>query len=494
MFVDLPPDLQVIQRRWRALEERQNGRTLQDAVYAREFGPRFAPLFAELPMLGWTATVRPRALASVLGLSWQPVALMGAWCRPERMLILGTAESLAQRPAGEDVIALVARVSGVPSSRIETNRVAEVGEVEIYRGVRRFLEALRSEGIGPRQVLIDMTGGKKSMSASAALAGFISGCPLAYVDYGEYDSGGRIPVAGTEYPRLLRNPLEELGHLERRDVFAAFTRSDFGEAERLAWSLAQRLYEPREPECLAKLAKGYAQWDAFQFRDARRALDRAMNSLDRFADQGGWRWARAVRMALPANLEALHALEQVGEQAATLEAGLPLLLWYLAAADRLLAAGKLSLATMLSYAAVERYIDLCLWVDFHLNDLRPDYGLVRSRLDLSRYESAGRALFGPGYQPQEPDGPLMFGNGAQLLAALDPGRLGEDDLPRLGSLAQARNRCEYEHGFVPRVPGRDQVKGFVQTAEQVVAHICGGVEELHRRLAPYCLAAVEEDA
>ena len=50
----------------------------------------FAPLFAGLPLHGAPAGFeRPRALVSVLGFSWQPVALMAAWARPERMLAIG---------------------------------------------------------------------------------------------------------------------------------------------------------------------------------------------------------------------------------------------------------------------------------------------------------------------------------------------------------------------------------------------------------------------
>jgi hypothetical protein len=65
------------------------------------------------------------------------------------------------------------------------------------------------------------------MSASAALAGFLAGAPLVYVDYHEYHGLNRIPVAGTEYSRLMKNPLEVLGELELRDVFLCFQLQRF---------------------------------------------------------------------------------------------------------------------------------------------------------------------------------------------------------------------------------------------------------------------------
>jgi len=471
----LPQNLVDLQSRWLSLERKE-----QDELYASQFGPRFAPLFAELPLHGAPALLgKPRALVSVLGFSWQPVALMAAWCKPQRMLVLGSDDSLALAPGGEGVLSLIARIAGVSRDAIEPVRIGDPGEADIYRTVRDFLHR---SGVAAREVFIDPTGGKKSMSASAALAGFLAGAPLVYVDYAEYHGPNRIPVPGTEYPRLLTNPLEVMGELEMRAIFCAFDRSDFHEAERLAQRLAERLYEPREAECLAKLARGYGAWDRFDFVGARQALGEASNELNRFAAQGGWAWAAQVRAALAVNLPALDALANVQKQPASLEEGLPLLAWYLAAARRLLNAEKASLAVLLTYAAVERYVDLCLWVDFQLDDEKPDYSLVADRLDRAKYDEAGRRLFGKDYKPREPDGPLMFANGAQLLAALAPERLDFGQLGPLKGLSNARNKCEYEHGFVPSTPSPDHVERYLNEAMKIIAVACSGEGELVRRM------------
>lgn len=476
----LPPQLLEIQRRWLALGREKDGRAQQDELYARKFAEPFARLFSGLPLHGAPPDMpRPRALVSVLGLSWQPVALMAAWCRPERMLVLGTEDSLALSSGGEGILSVVARVARIPRDGIEPVRVGDPGEADIYRAVRDFL---RQSGVPPREVFVDPTGGKKSMSTSAALAGFLAGAPLVYVDYGEYHGPNRIPVAGTEYPRLLVNPLEVLGDLELRDIFGAFNRSDFQEAGRLAGRLAARLYEPREAECLAKLARSYGAWDRFDFGGAREALGEAQNFLDRFANQGGWAWAPAVRAALDRNMQALDALASIQKQPERIEDGVPLLVWYLAAARRLLDAEKPSLALLLTYAAVERYVDLCLWIDFGLDDERPDYSRVGKWLDHEKYNEAGRRFFGNEYKPRCLDGPLMFANGAQLLAALKPERLKLEDLGPLKGLSSDRNKCEYEHGLLPQAPSREDVKRHLEKACEIVARVRGGKEALEKPL------------
>jgi hypothetical protein len=47
---------------------------------------------------------------------------MAAWARPERMLVIGTKESLALKVAGEGVLTLVSRLSGVERDQIRRRR------------------------------------------------------------------------------------------------------------------------------------------------------------------------------------------------------------------------------------------------------------------------------------------------------------------------------------------------------------------------------------
>lgn len=470
--VCLPPHLREIQERWRPLHRKD-----QDELYAREFAAPFAPLFADLPLYGGPDSLKkPKALVSVLGFSWPPVAMMAAWCRPERMLVIGSEESLKLSVAGERVVSLIARVARIDRDAITVARAGDPGETDIYRAVRDFL----ASGISPREIFIDPTGGKKSMSASAALAGFLAGAPLVYVDYTEYHPQSRIPVPGSEYPRLLANPLEVLGDLDLRDVFAAFNRSDFDEAERLARRMASRLYEPREAEALAELAAGYAAWDRFQFEAARKRLANARLAIDAFAEQGGWAWVANVKPVLSRNLQGLLALEVLTKTPASLGEGLPLVVWYLAAAKRRAEANRISLAVLLLYAAMERFMGLCLRVDHGLDSHDPNYALIKDKVDWRLFDAAGKGMFGDRYRRREFDGPLMFANSVQLLAALRPSRLSYEDFGRLKGLARTRNKCEYENGFLPEPP--KSIGTFYSTVKEIVWR-CGEASNLDEMLA-----------
>lgn len=171
----LTTELSELQQRWRNLPRNQ-----QDELYAYEFAPSFTRLFANLPLHGAPdGFEKPRALISVLGFSWQPVALMAAWVQPERMLVIGTTDSLAVKVGNEGVLTTISRIGCVERDQITHVEVGDPGEADIYRAVRDFL---RRSDIPVRQVFVDPTGGKKSMSAAAALAGFLEGASLGYVD------------------------------------------------------------------------------------------------------------------------------------------------------------------------------------------------------------------------------------------------------------------------------------------------------------------------
>jgi hypothetical protein len=323
------------------------------------------------------------------------------------------------------------------------------------------------------------------MSASTALAASLTGALLVYVDYDVYHGPGRVPLAGTEFPRLLANPLEVFGDLEIDQILSAFDRSDFHEARLLAERLAQKLYEPREAECLELLAQGYGAWDRFDFSQAREVLQRAAETLDRFGERGRWRWRAAARERIGANLGALERLSALAERPDAFDQGAPLLYWYLAAAQRLLKADKPSPALMFTYASLERFVDLCLWVDYKLDDEHPDYSLIAEALDRRRYDKLGRAFFGKQYRQRDLDGSLMFANGVVLLGALRPDRIEEGELSRLKGLSAARNKCEFEHGFLPRSPNRDSVESFWNVAKGIIARAAGGPEKLEEILKNY---------
>ena len=466
--VQLPPELEVLKKKWTDAARGEN-----EVIYSKEFGPLFTPLFSRLPLNGFGQD-RPRfrALVSVLGLSWQPVALMAAWADPEVILVLGTDESLSARIDGEPVSEVIPRVSGIKRERFTFRRVAEADELQIYQEVRSFLGG---HGIGYHEVAVDPTGGKKSMSVSAALAGFLSGAWIVYVDYAKYNIEKRIPEAGTEYPRLLRNPLEVFGELEFKRIKEAYGRGNYEEASHLAEDLSSRLYDNREAEALSFMAKSYGAWHQFDFPNAQGMLVKLKTHLERFARFGKWKWAEAILPKVRTQVTTTTCLAELtsgiekGANPSSIQEGMPLILNHFAAAERYLSFHQFGVAILLTYATLERYVDLCLWADHGLDDNKPDFNKLS--IDLARFDQVGREFHGKEYQKRGLPVQISLASGVQLLSALNSDLLPARHFGSIRGLMNHRNRCEFEHGLHSKVLGHDQVARNLAAVKAIIAPV-----------------------
>lgn len=454
--IPLPEALHELQQVWKELRHNE-----RDVFYARSFAPVFIPHFKSLPLSGASResiNERPKALISILGLSWQPVALMASWVEPERMLIIGTQESINKSVDEENVVELICRLAGLRRHLVDVREVSDESELEIYKEVNSFSQKHKYAGA---DLAVDPTGGKKSMSVSAALAGFLLNSRIMYVDYGRYFE--RAPLAGTEYPRILHNPLEIFGDREAERIMHAFDRGDYGHAVDLAQEFADRLKDPR-PALLLSISQAYNAWNQFQFSKAKSFFDIAIQIADNNAHSLGQKDMATCRTVLTAHRRVVEQLDAVPDSPLSIEQGFPLIVNHLAAAIRHRKEARLSLSILLLYSSLERFCDLLLWCQYGIADREPDFNSPTfvSAFQQERFQSVGNQLHGKAYQsrPLENINEISLSTGIQLLATLDPQMFLKDDLGILkNKLMAARNRCEYEHG-VKTQPLTDEEIGF----------------------------------
>ncbi|MHB8462778.1 MAG: hypothetical protein ACYDA1_09035 [Vulcanimicrobiaceae bacterium] len=359
--------------------------------------------------------------------------------------------------------------------------VDEPVENQVYCAVRDFL---RDSNLQGNECWLDPTGGKKTMSAAAALAAFVVGARLVYVDYREYIDAGRVPLAGTEYPRLLQNPLAIYGDLEIDAALANFDCGMFGEAEYIVASLKERVDDPREAGVLQRIIEGYSLWNRFNFKGANNKLGGIAlkpdceNPKKPFVDSE-WCWSQSFHEQIDANRNALAALSKLESiLQPNLAESVPLLAFYAASARRLLD-GKhlhLSQSVMLVYAMIERYIVLSLQA---LGASDENVRFVEERCpNPADCANAGKQMFGEDFEVRPFRGNIMFASGALALTVCDPDRLPTEMLDLLANLARTRNRTEYEHGLIPVVPKADSAKFLVNGAIEFLSG-CKSLPEFH---------------
>jgi CRISPR-associated protein (TIGR02710 family) len=126
------------------------------------------------------------------------------------------------------------------------------------------------------EVVVDYTGGTKTMSAALALQAHAWGCRFTYVGGTERTKNDvGIVVSGKEQVLHFQNPWEALGCQAVADAGTLFDQAAYGAAGKLLQGALTRVQDParkRELNALRTLAEAYDAWDRFQHRDALRLL------------------------------------------------------------------------------------------------------------------------------------------------------------------------------------------------------------------------------
>ena len=139
---------------------------------------------------------------------------------------------------------------------------------------KTLIEALRDEG----DVVIDITGGKKSMVAGAFLYAAYAGIPISYVDFDKYHPEKRRPYGYTCHIGEITNPHQDFALREWERVRDLYWDYKFREARTVLeamWPQVQG-YFPAEAnasvETMLNVLRCYEAWDA---GDYNRAYDEA---------------------------------------------------------------------------------------------------------------------------------------------------------------------------------------------------------------------------
>ena len=139
-------------------------------------------------------------LISILGFSPEPIVLGAKLLKPKTHIII--------HDAG---VSLNEENNRIVSKYLENYKFVELND-ETFACLYDTLKEQLS--ITPAQhCAINITGGKKSMSASAGIFARDFFCDLIYVDYNKYDPSTRRPEPGSEFLNLVYSPQRNLPEL-----------------------------------------------------------------------------------------------------------------------------------------------------------------------------------------------------------------------------------------------------------------------------------------
>jgi CRISPR-associated protein (TIGR02710 family) len=215
-----------------------------------------------------------------LGGSVEPVVYTLNRQRPSYVLFFVSPESEVELQAVIKRLDFPCKFDRIVSSSAEV-----LGEC--FRVIREQLPGkLVQWGLAEDDLIVDYTGGTKSMSAALVLATIERVHRYSYVGGVERDKGGvGVVLGGRERMWYVQNPWEELAQEEKKRIRLYFAAARYEtalqELQRLLGHVASQ--ERDMLRAVASAVEGYRDWDNFRHGAAFPKLGRALSFLKPYA-------------------------------------------------------------------------------------------------------------------------------------------------------------------------------------------------------------------
>ncbi len=176
---------------------------------------------------------------------------------------------------------------------------------------------LKKWEVDPRDLVVDYTGGTKTMSVALALATIENSSSYTYIGGVERSKEGvGVVINGKEKMWYLDNPWDELAVSERKEACLLFNKARYSAAAEIFAKTAKRVSQRNKAffDAMREFAEGYDLWDKFKHKEAKKKLFRSRNVIDASAAISDKAEIIALSNALKENLNFLEELESTKEQ------------------------------------------------------------------------------------------------------------------------------------------------------------------------------------
>ncbi|HEY6790917.1 MAG TPA: hypothetical protein VI365_26775, partial [Trebonia sp.] len=215
-------------------------------------------------------------LVSLSGFSPMGTILTYHLLQPRQLLVIGSEET----KGSINVIADALVKDGLLRyANFNHEQCDPTDPLSIYRLIKARLDQLATASRRRPTAVIDITGGKKVMSAAAALAAWQLDLPLCYLD-GKWSPRLRQHLPGEDRLLMLPNPAALFGDQEMDRARALFDDGSFDAAGRRYAQLAESIPEPAKARFMAALSWLYQAWCDLDLDDIPARAARVRAALD----------------------------------------------------------------------------------------------------------------------------------------------------------------------------------------------------------------------
>jgi hypothetical protein len=370
-------------------------------------------------------------LVSLSGFTPMATILICHLLQPRQLLVIGSEETRSSINVIDDAL-----VKNGPLSASNFNHAPcdPTNPRSIYGLIKAQLDQVEMATRRRPTAIIDITGGKKVMSAAAALAAWQLDLPLCYMD-GTWSPRLRQHLPGKDKLLMLPNPAAIFGDREMDRARVLFDSGSFDAAEVRYAKLVEDVPGPARARFMAALSGLYQAWCDLDLDGIAQRVSRMRAALAQADDVT----TSAVRAVLEDQFGFLDRLASGGNAA-------DLVLCFAVLGQFYLGRGRKDFAAMLIHRALEGALlhRLSSRVpDFDCG--RPDYTLFPGGADaaMEGYEAACKRHGLPGEQP--PPTSVGMLDAVLLLDALGDPMLGParlstaEGFQELGEVAAIRN-------------------------------------------------------
>jgi len=366
---------------------------------------------------------------------------------------------------------------GLSPSHFDTAQVNPDDTLDTYAGVKKAVEWAGN----PTRVVVDISGGKKSMSVAAGLAAYMIGADIVYMDNAEFWQGLGKPKPGSEFLAFLSHPYAVFGDLAQRQAEQLYRQHDYGSAERIFARLAQDVPSVVDYLLFRHLAAAYHAWDRFDLPTAHQEMETLVDQLHR-------------RQVLEPHLKLMPYAAHLAAQSATLgrlrpltgrlkDVGVPdldilrnreqavdLIFSLYANALRREEENRLDLAALLLYRVLEMLAQRRLAL-MGVDTGAPSYERLSIPLTGSAWQEAVQHCLRRS-PPSELPGKLGLVDAYVLLFIQQDPLVDNLDWGQMQNAIDARNRSIFAHGF--RFLDEKAYRRFRQVVDDRLAAFCRG--------------------
>ena len=316
--------------------------------------------------------------------------------------------------------------------------------LKIYKLIKDKVASISENG--KLKAIVDITGGKKIMSAAASLVAWQLDMPICYIENANYDPVLRRPVPGGEQLLYLPNPITLYGDNELSKCKMLFNKGQFLEACGRLNELADRLEKPQYAKFLRDLSQLYYTWCDIDID----ALESCINKLEKhitnpMINQQYIHNNELERMEIQINfLKKLIDNDPV----------VKILNFYLLGLFYKNNLKRYDFACLFFYRAMEGCFTYRLKHEYNINQRNPNFNnLSISKEELEKnYVALSKNLNGHVAEDKLPNFALGYGNSAGILMALNDklfkGKCNVN-LGKIVSMGELRNASILAHGYKP---------------------------------------------